>query len=737
MHRWQHISTKRPRAVIVVFALVMSIVGWYAFGLFDGLSSGNDSFYAEGTESKHAASMIQREFGSAKANDIILFERRDDSLGDASSQAYQSEVARILEPLRSDADEIITYRDQPSDRFISKDKHATYAVVSMKSDESSEVYERLDRFQRQTDQSKLSVFVGGAHVGMEQTQAQVSRDLLAAEMITLPILLVLLLIFFRGIVAALVPLGISLLTVVGAFAIARFVNGFVPIDSYAVNVITILGLGLSIDYALLVVNRFREELAVSSVDDAVRTVVATACRTVFFSGITVIACLLALLVFPVEFLRSIAIGGASAVAMAIIVTVVVVPSLLTLLGVNIDKWRIRDRRNRSVHQEGGVWWRIAHLSARHPFRTLIVALAVVAVAISPVKDFAVGTVDYAWLARGQSAQYVGEAMNERFEGVSGTSAQVMVSFPASLSRIELIERSCAFTERLEDMKGVASVISPTPVGERLSCSAITQMVQYDMLSPQLAHVVAQRTKDSALLFDASLSDNAGTDGAARTVELLRALEVSDGYVVVAGEAAAVYDTNRAYLDALPYALLVIGISMMMLLSLLLRSVVLPLQAVVINTIALGISLGMIIGFFQFGWLREVTHFAHVNGLDLSAPILVMAIAFGLAMDYSVFLYSRMREAYDTSHDPVWAVEQGVIKTGPIVTAAALVLFVVVVAFAGSSVGFMQIIGFGLAIAVLVDAFFVRLVLVPAIMRLMGHTSWYAPKWLYRWRIRHD
>jgi len=734
---WQRVSTKRPLTVVLVSLIVMIGVGWYAVGLFGQLANGNDSFFAGNTESAQVADGIEEHFGETEAANIVLFERQDDNLGDATSQQYQDEVERLLQPLQADASEIVTYREQPTDALLSRDKSSTYALVTMKSTSDDEIYEQLSAYADEVDQSKLAVSVGGNVMGQYQTTEQVTQDLIQAELITIPILLVLLLFFFRGVVAAAIPLVMSLLTIVGAFAISRFGASYVTVDHYVVNVVTILGLGLAVDYSLLMINRFREELGRGkSVDAAVRKVIVTSGKTIFFSGITVIACLLSLLLIPVDFLASIAVGGSSAVAMAIAVTIIVLPSVLSLLGTHINRWKVGLPQRKTSAGKHTVWWRAAHLSARRPFVALTLALLAVVVVVSPLTQIREVPVDHKWLAQGSSSQYVGTQIENEYDTQS-PSITVLSVFNSDMSQTEKIDLSCDLTRKIQKVDGVQSVASATPISETLSCDQIKLLAASGQLPVQLQEVVDQNVSDTALRFSVTLADGAGSTSANDAVVALRDISSDRSTITVGGLAAMSYDTTSAYINAGPFAFAVVAFSMVVLLSLLLRSVVLPLQAVIINTIALGISLGVLVVIFQFGWLADIFGWAHTEGLNMTAPVLVIAIAFGLAMDYSVFLYARMREAYDETKNPTKAVEQGVIRTGPIITAAAMVFFVVVIAFAFSSVAFLQIIGVGLAIAVLVDAFFVRLVIVPAVMRLMGHASWYAPKWVKRWQIRHD
>ncbi len=725
---WQKISTKYPWRVLAVSLVVFIGLSWYAVGLFGNLS-GSSAGILKDTNASIAQDKLEENFGVSPSSQVLLFERKDAGLGEASSASYQAEVARILAPLKDEVTSITTYASTGSDAFISRDKTATYAAIAT-SGSSEDVYNMLTNFVDKADQTKLKISIGGIAASMQQTVKTAESELIRTELFTLPILLILLIIFFRSGVAALVPIGISILTIIGAFAIANFATRFLAIDSYAVNVITILGVGLSIDYALLSVMRFREELAKRDVEHAVRTIIKTSGHTIIFSGVTVIACLLSLLVFPIEMMRNIAVGGAAAVIMGIIVTIVILPSVLQIVGKNIDKLHLPFWRESHKNPGKTFWAWVANFTTSHPIWSLVVGIAVVAVALLPLGSFSPGPMDSKWLARNSSSHYVSQYMDERFD-IPSSAITALVTLPNNITAAERLDFSCAIKERLNAIGGVKAVISATPVSGSLSCEQIKYMVAMNMLPSQLQALMKTNMRVDALKFDIVIKDEVGSKAASRTLNEVRLIKPESGDIYVGGTLATYEDNNKLYFEAIPWSAAIIVISMLLLLSVSLRSIILPIQAIVINSIALAISVAAIVGVFQLGWFGDITGWQTVSGITLAAMILVISIAFGLAMDYSVFLYSRMREVHKLTDDPKHAIRQGVIKTGPIITAAALALFVVVAAFSGSSILFMQIIGLGLAVAVLVDAFFVRLILVPSIMALMGKFSWYSPRWLSR------
>lgn len=731
---WKAVTTKHPWWVIVGAIVLLGASIWYGAGLFSDLKT-SDDFTASNTESMQAKDEVERAFGVSPSTEIILFERKDASLGTADSAVYQAEIARVLAPLNDKVDSITTYATRPSGDLISKDRTMTYAAVIGKGTDK-EIYATLTDYIKSADQSKLALSLGGGVATTQQMTSQVGDDLAHAEIVTFPILLILLVLFFGSALAALVPLGMSAVTIAGAFALTRLVSGVVTVDHYVVNIITILGIGLSIDYALLSVNRFREELHHGSVARAVRIVIDTSGRTIFFSAITVIACILSLLVFPLDFLHSVAIGGASAIIIAMAFTVLVLPSILMVLGKRIDAWHLP-----FIKKKGGeshLWKRIANVTTKHPVPTIIIAVGLIALSLIPLGKFMLaGTMaDYRYFARGSSSKLVAQKMAEDFSAQSPGITAVITGLDG-MAATERLQLACDVTASIKNIAHITSVVSAVPLVSGMTCDEFKQLYSMGKLPAQLAAVSASAMRADALRFSVVIDTKVGVKESDNVLLAMRDIVPAKGNWYVGGTEGYAYDTNKMYADGIPAAFAIIAVSMIVLLTLLLASFIIPVQAILINALSLAISFAALVGVFQLGWLDGITGWGTVDGIVMTPIILVAAIAFGLAMDYSVFLYSRMYEVHQKTEDPLKAVRQGIIKTGPIITAAALMVFVVVIAFAFSGVVIMQMIGVGLGVAVLVDAFFVRLLLVPSIMALMGKASWYAPGWLKKIQIRHE
>lgn len=715
---WQRISVKRPRWVIGLSVIFLVFLGWYGFGIFGTLTAASD-LAAPGTQSYEATEAIKEEFGAPSSSQIILFERKDAKLGRVDSEAYQAEVTRLLAPLEGEATSILTFGTTGADAFISHDDSSTYAVVALEDDENA--YAILRSFTDRADQSKLSISIGGNDALNAEMGDVVSRELLYVELFSVPILLGLLLLFFRSFIASLIPIGIAIFTVIGGFAITRLFSNFVTIDAYAVNVITILGIGLSIDYALLSVNRFREELP-KGIDYAVKKIIATSGHTIFFSGITVIACLLALSIFPIEIMRSIAVGGAAAVAVAIATTYIVLPPVLKLLGSNIDKGTVRHKKKADSEVDtSSIWYRVASLTTSRPILSLTLGLAVVGLALIPLLQFQPAGMDHNWLSRSIESGKVMTKLSDNFTS-STPDAHIVAKVDGSLGYGEKLDLSCELTDTFAQQKHINAVQSATSLAPDMSCGALKQLHTAGMVPAELQAMMDEYIGRDIIVFNAFFEDvsSAKKDTA---ILALRDIKKEGVEILVGGMTAEIYDVNQIYFSKTPIVVGVIAISMIALLAIALRSFVVPVQAIITNSLGIAISIALVVGIFQLGWFSGITGWPQVDGIALTAPVLVIAIAFGLAMDYSVFLFSRMREVYDETNDVKQSIRVSITKTGPIITAAAMAFFVVVAGLAFSSTLMMQMIGIGLAIAVVVDAFFVRLILVPALMTLLGRFGW--------------
>jgi RND superfamily putative drug exporter len=514
---------------------------------------------------------------------------------------------------------------------------------------------------------RLVGLVGGGAVASEQVRAQSEHDLFRAELIAFPLLMLLGIWIFRSVVAALLPVAAGVMSIATTLALLRGANTFSPISVFALNLVTGAGLGLAIDYSLLLVSRYREELERTGPGlEALQTTLLTAGRTVAFSAVTVAVAFASLLVFPLAFLRSMAIGGMIVAPFAGLVALTVVPALFALLGARIDALSIR---RTSTPREGG-WYRFAHAVMRHPgpiaagTATLLVVLGL------PFLHVRLTAVSASVLPESASAHQVADVVGD------STSIHVVAPSP----------RVAAEVRRLP---GVASVGAPTRLGDAWT---------FDV-RPRSADLSAQ------------------------TKRLVRSIRGIPG-VSAAGLTAWYLDTSRSLLDHAAYALAVLAVAVMTLLFFVTRSVILPIKAVIMNALSLCAAFGVLVWVFQDGRLEGVLRYRSEHALELTQPVLLFAIAFGLATDYGVFLLARIREAYESGLENREAVALGLERTGRVVTAAALLFCVAVGSFATSEIVLVKVMGLGIALAVAIDASLVRALLVPSLMALLGDWNWW-------------
>jgi uncharacterized membrane protein YdfJ with MMPL/SSD domain len=536
--------------------------------------------------------------------------------------------------------------------------------------------------------------VGGAQVANEQVRTETEHDLLRAELIAFPLLLLLALWIFRGLVAALLPVAAGLLSIFTTLALLRLVNQVQPISVFALNLVTGAGLGLAIDYSLLLVSRYREELARHGPGlEAVRATLLTAGRTVAFSAITVASAFAALLVFPLPFLRSMAIGGMIVAPLAGVVALLLLPALFVLLGERINALapkRMQRATERAARpEEHGGWYRYAHWVMRRPVRVAVASSVLLVVLGLPALGVRFIGVDATVLPSSASARR--------------TSDLLTTSFPRGLdSPIHIAIRAADPSVAVAAIRGlpdISSSVRPTRVGPRLwSLDLIPR-----------ADAMSVPTKD--------------------LVRSLRRIPA----VAVTGRTAWYLDTSASLRRNLPRAIAVLVLSTLVLLFIVTRSVVLPLKTLVMNVLGLSAAFGMLVFVFQDGRLEGLLGYRSQGALDLTQPVLLVAIAFGLATDYGVFLLSRIKEAHDAGLPNREAVALGLERTGRVVTSAALLFCVAVGAFATSSILIVKELGLGIAFAVAVDASLVRALLVPSLMALLGDWNWWTPRAFRRFR----
>ncbi|MDG4817945.1 MMPL family transporter [Micromonospora sp. WMMD956] len=695
MFDWWGRAVVRARwAVLAAAVALMALGATWGTGVFGQLSGGG--FADPASESSRTAERITAELGRQGADVIVLW---SSDTATVDQPAFRDPVAGTVAALRQrpEVTSVTTFYDAPAPHLVSTDRRSTYALVQLDGVDEDARAEAFDAVRPAFDAPGLRTELGGAVAFQRYATEQTSEDITRAELFSMPVLLVLLVLIFGGLVAATTPLLVGGLAILGALVAVRLLSMVTDVSVFAINVITLIGLGMAVDYALFVVSRFREELAAGrDTAEAVRRTMATAGRTVLVSGLTVALAMASLLVFPQPFLRSMGLGGMAAVLVAMLAALTVLPALLAVLGRRVDAVRVPLPWRRGAHRAGpaqadtgGAWARIARSVMRRPVPYLVGVALILGLLATPFLRAGFGGVDERVLPADAGPRVVSERIAAQFPGGTIAPIDVLVTgVPA--------DAVGPFADRIAAVPGVTGVR------------------------------VAATDGSSTLLAVAYPGEPTG-DAARDLVGDLRALPAPDGArVLVGGRPGVDRDLLDSLGDRLPWMALLMAGATLLLLFLAFGSVVLPVKAVLMNLLSIGASFGVVVWIFQDGHLSGLLGFTPTGFIEPSNVILMLAVLFGLATDYEVFLLSRVREEWDRTGDNTASVAAGLQRTGRIITAAALLLVIVVAGFATGAMAYIKLIGIGMIVAIVVDATLVRALLVPATMRLLGRWNWWAP-----------
>ncbi|GAA0595634.1 MMPL family transporter [Streptomyces crystallinus] len=706
--------TVRRRLVLLVSVLFCVVAGGLGASVATKLSAGG--FDVPGAESTRAAATLDRRFGSGEPDLVLLVTAPGGVDRPDTVRKGEELTARLAaEPGVQEAVSYWTLGKAPSLR--GEGAASALVLAHLKGDED-QVGRYLDQLRPRYEDGYqgLTVEFGGRAEVARELNEQIQKDLMLAEALVLPLTLLLLVFVFRGVIAALLPLALGVVAIIGALAVLRLLTQFTDVSVFAMNLTTGLGLGLGIDYSLFVVSRYREELATgATVSEAIATSVRTAGRTVLYSAVTVALSLSALLLFPMYFLRSFAYAGIAVVAFAALSALVLLPALLAVLGTRVDKWSWNKPRKAPGGQN--LWSRLAAFVVRRPVPMATGAIAVLLLLGAPFLGVKLNLADERALPADAEAHRV--------------NAALLRDYPARETDPLLVvaENSGAPRSRADDIDAYARRLSALGHVSRVD-GWTGSYADGHRIAPPTASRQRYAAKEGTWLSVVSSVDPYSEEGQALVHDVRTAEAPFD--VTTAGTASAFRDTMDALTGRMPYCLLLIAVTTFVLLFLLTGSVVMPVKAIVLNLLSLTATFGALVWVFQDGHLRWlIGDFTLTGGVVATTPIMVFCLAFGLSMDYEVFLLSRIKEEYDATGDTVGSVVRGLGRTGGIVTAAAALVALVFLSFLTSGITYMKMLGLGLALAVVVDATLVRGVLLPAFMRLAGRFNWWAPAALVR------
>jgi RND superfamily putative drug exporter len=704
--RWlPRLVTRRPRAVLAGSLVVVVLATVLGMGAFARLKNGG--FQDPSSESARAGVTLADRFDVPESNLLVLVTARKGSVDDA---AVTRDARALVAGLRAEPHVSVLgdYWDAPAAQasgLRSEDGRRALVVLNVGGDEEQAAQRAEPLLQRYTRATAAATFQTG---GYEQLNADlnetITADLARAESFAIPLTIVLLAVAFGALAAAVLPLVVALISIFGTFAVLYAITLITDVSVFSLNLTTALAIGLGVDYSLLIVSRFREELAHRDTPDAVTVTLRTAGRTVLFSAMVVAVALSALMVFPMYFLRSFAFAGVAVVAVAALASLLTVPALLTVLGPRVNRFRVGRRRVEPA--DGSPFWRgVARTVMRRPLLTGAPVVLLLGVMALPFLNVSFGLPDDRVLPAGSAqARQVADVLRSDF-GEQAASA-VLVALPAGSGSAPALE---AYARRISGLDGVARVDSAVGTFARGGPVASAQPGMGDPAASWL-RVVPTVPPESPAAQD--------------LVREIRDLP-APGPALVGGRSAELVDTVDSIGGRLPLAAGLIAVTSFVLLFLFTGSVVLPLKALVINVVSIVAVIGTLTWVFQDGHLSGLLGFTPMP-LSLAMVLLMFCVSFGLSMDYEVFLLGRIKERHDAGADTVTAVSDGLARTGRIVSTAAALLAITFFAFLVSDVSFLQMFGLGAGLAVVLDATLVRGVLVPALMRLMGAANWWAP-----------
>ncbi len=699
-----HALVRMRRRVLAGSALLLVVAIVASGGVFSVLQAGG--YDDPNSESARADDLLEAELDRIDPAAVLVLDAG--TLPDGDVEALVAELDSLLSATPGVVDVSTWWELGRPDALRSIDGDATLAFVTVDPTLAEDEVDQL-MFEIQdatSDLEGLDVGMAGQAPVYAALNDQVADDLAVAQLIAIPITLVLLLVIFRGLVAASFPLLIGIGSIFATMLVLYVIGSITDVSVYAINLTTALGLGLGIDFSLFMVSRFREELDNGlSVEAAVVRTVETSGRTITFSGLTTMLSLSALVVFPLYFLRSFAYAGAATVALATAAAVITLPALLAVTGHRINSLAVRAPAASAV-TDG----RLARLARGVMKRPAIVTVSVVALLLvvgAPFLRAEFDNPDHRVLPEGTWAREANEDLRNDFVTVESSAFDVVS--PGALDDATATE--VAVTISLLD--DVARVDAPTGV-----------FVDGQLVVGSGEDAGATFRSDSATRWrvvpDVEPISRAGQD----LVEAIRSLDGAE--LLVAGPGASLIDTKSAIADRLPLAGAIIGLTGLVILFAMLRSVLLPIKAIVLNLLSLTATFGSMVWIFQDGNGADLLGFTPTGAIDTTMPILMFCVAFGLSIDYEVFLLSRIKEEYDNGADTATATAIGIQRTGGIVTASALLLAVTFGAFVAGGTTSIKLFGLGLAIAVVADAFFVRVTLLPAVMKLLGERAWWRP-----------
>jgi RND superfamily putative drug exporter len=694
-----HVIVRRRKAMVILFIVSVLTAGTVGTMIFSRLDSGGYS--NPNSDSYQVYNYLNKNLNVADPNIVVVVDSGNLPITDPTvatkAQMLETEMANT-----PGVTKVVSYWNTGGEKTLAaSDGKAAYILVYGGGEAFTPQSQEMGAyFQKNFDGKRdgLTIYSGGVGVVGNAINKKIADDLKIAEAISIPLTFILLVMVFGAMAASAMPLLVGVSAILGAFFLLYLISLVTSVSVYALNLTTGMGLGLGIDYALLIVNRFREELhRGKNVEDSIVDTMASAGKTVFYSGLTVLVTLLSLTFFPLPFLKSFGYAGVSVVAIAVAGALFGLPPILAMLGTKVNKGVVR--KSAIEHKDEGRWAQTARLVMKRPVAVVLLSLIILGILAAPIKNIAFSQGDSRILPASNPAAVATAIQESRFESNIATIDILVLDGAGKENEIS------SYIEEVKKVSGIVTVAAPQAIGNDIQITAYESMLPRSPEAQQLIHNLRD------------LPAPAGT--------------------LIGGVAADYTDTQDGIAETLPLALGWIAISVLILLFVFTGSIILPIKAILLNVMSLAATMGVMTWIFVDGnmqWL--VGSFTVTGSLDTSIVILIFVVVFGLSMDYELFLLSRIREEHLLGKSNIESVATGLQRSARIITAAAVLLAVVFAAFVTSGVTSIKMMGFGVAFAVVLDATLIRALLVPALMRLLGERNWWAPKAMQRFTLKH-
>ena len=700
-YKWGRFAFRHRRIIpLVVIVLILAMQVLFGSKLGERLSQ--EGWEDPGADSTTAAAIEQETFGRDNSGDVILLVSTPDDAATPVSiddpmlvESMNTQISGLRDQFPNEIDHITSYFERPNPQLVNDDHTKAFAVIGLKGDgeQTLKDFRTIKPALEAMESPYGTVQVAGATAVADALDTGMANDIARAEKVGLVFVAVILLFVFGGVVAAAMPLIVGILSIIGSLSLLSVLAQYQQVNIFSQSIITLLGLGLAIDYGLFMVSRFREELdRGADVEEAVAVTTNTAGKTVFFSALMVGVALSGLLMFPQAFLKSVAYGAMSAVLLAAVISVAVLPALFGMLGPKIDMWSVRKASRRARRLQDTVWYKIPAWAMRHAKAVVVGCAALLLLLTVPIVGITFGGINETYLPPNQATRQAQDEFNEEFPAFRTDPVKLVVTGADNQQLVDIVMQT-------RQVEGLAAPLKP-----------------------------AHATQDGTTVLSAPLADRAG---GADVVKQLRNIDTPEGVeTYVAGTPAMETESIEALLKRLPWMALYMVIATFLLMALVFGSVILPAKAVIMNVLGIGATLGFLTAVFVDGLGAGALNFTPG---PLMSPILVLIISilYGLSTDYEVFLVSRMVEARQDGENTDEAIKRGTAHTGGIITAAALIMIVVAAAFALSEIVMMKYIAYGMIFSLALDATLIRLLFVPAVMHLLREDSWWAPRWVKR------